>query len=208
METSMSIRRIARTGALLALLVAGAAGAGESMRCGSRLVAEGDSAAKLLGVCGEPALRDAWQPPAGYSLGALAEVEQWTYNFGPQQLLRVVRLRRGRIDRIESEGYGFHAGSTRYCSASNAIAPGMTKYRLLSRCGEPLTRTVSHRLLRHRPRLPGGHHDYYPGDYGALEPVYREEWTYNFGSSKLMRLVILDNGVVSDVRTGERGFDR
>lgn len=209
METSMSIRSAARIGCgLLLLCLADVAVAGESMRCGSRLVAEGDSAAKLIGVCGEPALRETWQAPGGYALGALAAVEQWTYNFGSQKLLRVVRLRQGRIERIDSEGYGFAVESARDCSPATAIGAGMSKYRLLSRCGEPLTRTVSHPLLRRPPRVYGGLHDGDAGVYGALEPVFREEWTYNFGSSKLMRIVILDNGVVSDVRTGERGFDR
>jgi hypothetical protein len=207
-KPSMSIRRGVRIGCgLLLLALAGPAVAADSMRCGSRLVATGDSAAKLLGVCGEPALRDAWQAPGGYGLGTLAEVEEWTYNFGPQQLLRLVRLRQGRIERIEAEGYGFHASGRRDCSPSTAIARGMSKYRLLTHCGEPLTRIVSHRLLRRPPRYYGGGFGYHAGDH-VLEAVHREEWTYNFGSSKLMRLVTLDNGVVSDVRTGERGFDR
>lgn len=190
---------------LLLLCAAGTAQAGEAMRCGSRLVAEGDTAAKLLGVCGEPDLRDAWLI-AGHAPGLLAETEEWTYNFGPQKLLRVVRLRQGRIDRISSEGYGFNEAAPRDCSASAAIAPGMSKYRLLARCGEPLTRTTSH-LLLHRPArvYGGGLRDEYLGA-GGLEPVYREEWTYNFGSSRLMRIVTLDNGRVSELRFGERGF--
>lgn len=206
MEPSMSLGLGARmAGGVLLWLCADGAWAAESMRCGSRLVAEGDSAAKLLAVCGEPDLRDSWQAP-GFAPGLLAETEQWTYNFGSQKLLRLVRLRQGRIERMDSEGYGFALPATRDCSAAAAIVPGMSKYRLLARCGEPLLRTGTHLLLERPPRHYGGGFAY--SRPSGLEAVYREEWTYNLGSSRLMRVVVLDNGRVGEVRTGERGFDR
>ena len=43
--------------------------------------------------------------------------------------------------------------------------------------------------------------------YGAWETVYREEWVYNFGAARFMRIVHLDNGRVTDVEFGGRGFD-
>lgn len=195
---------------LLVILLLGfgaVAEASGSLRCGSRLVSTGDSAASLIGTCGEPDLRDAWSPGGAYGPGALAGVEQWTYNFGSGQLLRVIQLRQGRIERIEAEGYGFPVQTPRDCSAVAAIAPGMSKYRLLSRCGAPLTRVADHRLIHPSPRYAGDPHFQLRHRTDVLVPVYREEWTYNFGSSKLLRIVILDNGSVSDVRTGERGFD-
>lgn len=193
--------------AVLLLSFGALAEASGSLRCGSRLVSAGDSAASLLGACGEPALRDAWRGGGVYGAGALAGVEQWTYNFGSGQLLRVVELRQGRIERIDSEGYGFPDPSRRDCSAAAAITAGMTKYRLLSRCGAPLTRVADHRLIHAQPRYAGDAQFRLRNRPDVLVPVYREEWTYNFGSSKLLRIVILDNGSVSDVRTGERGFD-
>ncbi len=162
-------------------------------------------AASLLGACGEPALRDAWSPATAYGPGALAGVEQWTYNFGSSQLLRVVRLRQGRIERIDSEGYGFPREAPRDCSASAAIFRGMSKYRLLARCGEPLTRTADHLLAPAYPEHRHWGHRGYRDDY--VEAVYREEWTYNFGSAKLLRIITLDNGKVTDVQTGARGFN-
>ncbi|HEY0973929.1 MAG TPA: DUF2845 domain-containing protein [Solimonas sp.] len=179
--------------------------ASNSIRCGSRLVAVGDSAAQLIGACGEPALRDAWDSGAvGY--GAIAGIEQWTYNFGAGQLLRVVQLRQGVIQRIDAEGYGFHAADARRdCSAAAAIGPGMSKYRLLARCGAPLTRVADHRLVYPQARVAGS--DWLRQRPNALIAVYREEWTYNFGGSKLMRIVTLDNGSVSELRMGPRGFD-
>lgn len=177
------------------------AGAAGSLRCGSRLVSEGDRAADLLAACGEPAFRDAWgQPQPGGNI--LADTEEWTYNFGPHQLLRVLRLRNGRIVGIDTDGYGFYGGADRRCD-SGELVPGLSKFRLLTRCGEPLTRKSIGLLRplgpRGRPLPPAYRH--------AYEAVYREEWVYNFGSRYLMRILTLEDGRIVDVENGGRGFD-
>ncbi len=180
--------------------------AGASIRCGSKLVSEGMLSAELLAICGEPDFRDVWAPPGGTVPGYVAPTEEWTYNLGSSQLLRVLRIRNGRIDRISTEGYGFAPRGRPTCSAGD-ITVGDSKYRLLERCGEPLTRTADYVLYsepRHNRRYRSDLRDY--GNSGA--PVFREEWIYNFGANKLMRIVRLENGRVTDVETGRRGFDR
>lgn len=183
---------------LLAVLPAEAAGA---MRCGSRLVAEGDRAADLIATCGEPAYRDvrSWRQPNG---NTLADVEEWYYNFGPSQLLRVVRLRNGRIVSIDADGYGYYESPRRNCDTT-ALVPGLSKFRLLEMCGEPLTRR-SVQVLR---QLDDGWRRYPPGYGDHYEAVHREEWVYNFGSSNLMRILTIEDGRIVDVESGSRGFD-
>jgi len=177
------------------------AGAAGSLRCGSRLVSEGDRAADLLAACGEPAFRDAWgQPQPGGNI--LADTEEWTYNFGPHQLLRVLRLRNGRIVEIGSDGYGFYESGGRRCEAAGLVA-GLSKFRLLRACGEPLTRK-SFGLLR--PLGPAGR-PLPPSHRNAYEAVYREEWVYNFGSRYLMRILTIEDGRIVNVENGGRGFD-
>ena len=34
-------------------------------------------------------------------------IEEWTYNFGPHQLMRVVRLENGYVADIKHLGYGY-----------------------------------------------------------------------------------------------------
>jgi hypothetical protein len=41
---------------------------------------------------------------------------------------------------------------------------------------------------------------------GFINDVVVEEWTYNFGRLKLMRVVRIENGVVAEIRTLGRGF--
>ena len=91
-----------------------------AFNCGQRLVHEGDSAYDVRAKCGEPAdiqthniLR---QPVVWYhghpllaAPGSLVEVpvEIWTYNFGPNKLMRRLRFVDGELQDIETLGYGY-----------------------------------------------------------------------------------------------------
>lgn len=187
-----------------------AAQAGDTMRCGSRLVSVEARAAELLAICGEPAYRDVWSAQA-LAPGAVAEQEEWTYNFGSQQLLRVVRLRNARVVDIASDGYGFTEPepARRRCSPEQ-LSEGMSKYRLLMACGAPLTRTLAQQTLQpYRPRYRDGD----PGgawlrNGGPVIEVFREEWVYDFGPNVFMRVLSLENGRVTQIQNGERGRAR
>lgn len=180
--------------------------AGDSLRCGSRLIAVEALAAEILGACGEPTFRDAFSYGGDPGSNVIADDEQWIYDFGPNQLLRVLKIRNGRLIDIESDGYGFAAPKERRCT-SNEIAEGLSKYRLLRVCGQPLTRRNLGRVQSLQRRPHDGLRGY--GRSRALFPVevYREEWVYNLGSRYLLRVVTLEDGMVSDVQNGDRGFD-
>ena len=92
----------------------------DNMRCGNRLLGNGDPRAKVRQLCGEPAdiqtqsiLR---RPTFNFGGRILAygdgyvevPVEIWTYNFGPYKLMRQVRFVDGIVEEIETLGYGYH----------------------------------------------------------------------------------------------------
>lgn len=180
--------------------------ASDALRCGSRIVSVEAHAAEVLAACGEPAFRDVYARAGSDHAGEIADHEQWTYNFGRNQLLQVLRLRNGRLVDIRTDGYGFPVAAARRCDAS-ILVEGLSKYRLLSHCGEPLTR----RALGFRVALQPRHRQRYGGwstTRGQVPvEVYREEWVYNFGSQQFLRILTLDDGVVSEVQNGERGFN-
>jgi hypothetical protein len=74
------------------------------------------------------------------------------------------------------------------------ISPGDHSSKVLQFCGEP--DAVQSRLAQ-RSFVADVGHVFIPG---FVEDVWIEEWTYNFGSHRLMRLVRLENGVVADIR--------
>ena len=191
---------------LIALLGSANSWAGDSMRCGQRLVTVGASAADVLSACGEPHFRDVQSLGRERAPGFIHDAEQWTYNFGPNKLLHVLHLRQGRLSKIETEGYGFLAGSPGRCDP-HSIIEGLTKFELLERCGPPFTQrdvgfvTALRPARRWRMGSFSGSRGHYPVE------VYREEWTYNFGSRYFLRIVTLEDGSVARVENGDRGFN-
>lgn len=102
--------------------------AAASLRCGARLITEGDPREKLLQECGPPSDVSSWQeerweafeapPPPRlyrgferrrgvYGVRRIVQVEQWTYNRGPSRFIDVVRIEDGFVRRIQSGGYGY-----------------------------------------------------------------------------------------------------
>ncbi len=98
------------------LLGPGEAGA---LRCEHKLITEGDLSVEVKRYCGEPVAvssryalrtfvsRRGRVPFPGYGFTAEVLVEEWTYNFGPRRLMRVIRIEDGVVVDIEPLGYGF-----------------------------------------------------------------------------------------------------
>ena len=107
---------------LLALFAIGPARA-DGFRCGTKLVVEGSTRGEVLARCGEPTdvehraiLRRPtfWRHGRPHYLSdTLVEVplELWTYNLGPNKLMRRLRLEDGVVVEIETLGYGYHPGA-------------------------------------------------------------------------------------------------
>jgi hypothetical protein len=104
--------------AILGLLLAPSLLFAESIRCGSGLIIKGSTSADLLEYCGKPAQVTKNGTVNGlvgntYTAGGITnqatgdfEVETWTYDFGPNQLMERVRIENGIVVQIDSLGYG------------------------------------------------------------------------------------------------------
>jgi hypothetical protein len=112
-------------GLLLSLALTGSAAA-DGMRCGTRLVSDGDTTYQVRNLCGAPdqavqrtELRTVSQWVDGPCLyrgqvrcGSMVQytvqvqVDEWLYDFGPHQLLRTLVFEDGRLIRLVTGGYG------------------------------------------------------------------------------------------------------
>lgn len=102
---------------VLALTLLAASLPAHAFRCGTRIIARGDHVTKLLEFCGEPTnvqSRYAQRSFVGnygrVFIPSYAEevlIEEWTYNLGPYQLMRTVRLENGVVREIRNHGYGY-----------------------------------------------------------------------------------------------------
>jgi hypothetical protein len=110
--------------AAMLLSSAPAAPSDDTMRCGTRLVSEGDGKDKVRTLCGEPTsislagyvggpgyFPNYYNGPIDYSYAwpgwTALPVEIWTYNFGPSKLLRKLRFVGDELDEIRTDGYGY-----------------------------------------------------------------------------------------------------
>lgn len=88
------------------------------MRCGSRLIEVGESAAAVRAFCGDPAavqhsfmVNGATVRVGGgarSSVGTETPVETWTYNRGPNRLMVRIRIVDGKVVAIKTlNEYGY-----------------------------------------------------------------------------------------------------
>ncbi len=203
---------------VLALLPAGARAGGSesSIRCAGGLVSVGDATIDLLGRCGAPTLRevvayDGGVATLGPQRGAYnaATSERWTYDFGPQQFVMVVKVEGGKVSAVErgtNRGYARAEEDTRppipraACDSSE-VRVGLSKLDLLARCGDPALMEMRKEGLA------------FGGSRGSLllsneAPRDVEVWTYDFGPQQLVRFAILADGVVVRVDTGGHGYSQ
>ena len=113
---------------LLFILAGASAASAQAMRCGSRLISEGDPLDKVVNECGQPTSVDSWEeerydyfdrlPPANqyrdferygnaYRVKIHVRVELWIYNHGSSRFMDYVRLENGIVRRVYSGGYGY-----------------------------------------------------------------------------------------------------
>ena len=101
--------------AIAGLALSGAATA-DSMRCGSKLMTDGDPSDKVLAYCGEPASIERREILRGYGYhrgltvhsAYEVSVEMWTYNFGPHKLMYRLRFEDGLLVDVDTLSHGYN----------------------------------------------------------------------------------------------------
>lgn len=98
----------AKQGIAVALLLLGFVSAvhADSYRCGRKLVRTGDSASRVLSLCGEPEARQRGAAASGSprDSGGRGRVELWFYRRSSRSLEHVITIRDGQVLSIEVVG--------------------------------------------------------------------------------------------------------
>lgn len=156
-------------------------------RCQGRIVDQGDSEARVARLCGPPALTDSFivRLYPGYAIARRVDV--WYYNPGPGSFVRRLRFNNGRLQGIQTQGYGFSTLPQGQCDLDRLHA-GMSEFELLVRCGKPARRNFN---------VP-------PGAYGLsapVSPLRLQEWFYVPVDNRPGLDITLVGGQVADIET-------
>lgn len=177
-----------------------------TLDCGSRTVSAGESRVDVLMACGEPDTKESRQEELiDKGDGSLKQktiiiVEEWTYNFGPSQFMRIVTLRNGKVADIRVGDYGSSKSnkpekpefSDRIVSLGDSMSDVTMKW------GEPTWKDT--RQEEFKEKLGIGQE--------RKTIVTTEEWTYNFGTNRFVRILTFKNSNLVDIRTGGYGYDK
>ncbi len=171
-----------------------------SFRCGTKLVTNGNTKAEVFRKCGEPSWRQDYTQEwfAGHEHDLLTvkivATEQWTYNLGPQKLMRHLTFKNGTLVSIQTGDYGFiRKTPERHCRPED-LTLKLSTTEVLSRCSEPYFRDT--RQDRRVTILDGAR---------VITSITIDEWTYDFGPTHFMRILTFENGELVDIRMGEKG---
>lgn len=178
--------------ALSAILLAVSVPA-HALRCGGRIVSDGDRDFQVSARCGEPFWTDSYQGVdvlrQGLHAQRLREVrwDIWYYNFGPRALMHRLIFVDGVLNRSETLGYGFNTIGAN-CNP-NAGFTGLSAGEVVARCGEPGSRRRFDDTVVQRPQRHVEH----------WRDERREEWIYDVGANQYLRSLKLLNGRVTAV---------
>ncbi|MBT0666504.1 DUF2845 domain-containing protein [Geobacter pelophilus] len=84
----------------------------DTLRCGAAIISIGSTAGEVLNKCGEPASgsqREAVTINGNrqYRTIITNDIEDWIFNFGPNQFQYQITLKNGRVRHIQSLGKGY-----------------------------------------------------------------------------------------------------
>ncbi len=195
--------RLFRSWIVILILISGSAGTALAFRCSGRIISEGMKKPEVLHLCGEPDWRDTFQIEkfARYSHDdwhkTYTSVEDWLYNPGPTGLIRILRFEDSELERIRTAGYGYIENTRAGQSLDlNEVSEGDTKPEVIADWGPPdeTDTYMEERIFRK-----------YRGKVMTVQ-IQVSDWTYNPGPTGLLRHLRFENGKLTDIETGERGY--
>lgn len=102
------MRQLTEIGVFILALLCSVAAFG--LRCGNDLVMLGDSAARIEQICGVPTSKVPLfeeKRIVNNREVTISQEEKWTYNFGPQDFLYVLRFVNDKLAAVDTDGYGY-----------------------------------------------------------------------------------------------------
>ena len=177
-----------------------------TLACKSGTVFVEDARADVLQKCGEPDSKNSRQEEVSERLDSSTKrklfitIEEWTYNFGPGYFMTMVTLKNGKVAEIQDGDYGYRKvpqPAPREFS-DRIVSIGDSQSEVLGKWGEPVGKNSHQEELKER-RANGQRSTVF---------VTVDEWTYNLGPDRFMRIITFNDGRVKEIETGSYGYER
>lgn len=101
------------------------------------------------------------------------------------------------------------ASDTDFWCDGGIVSTGDRKFEVFTKCGEPTWRDMrfEKRLKRDffRELFPPRERERYREPFLVEEFVEIEEWVYNFGTTRFIRFLTFENGILVSIETGGYG---
>jgi hypothetical protein len=177
----------------------------ESVECSRGTVFIDDSRADVLRKCSEPAWTESHQEEkverldSATKLKQFINVEEWTYNFGPSRFMRIITLENGKVTNIRTGDYGYIKDEKPPQSgfSDRILSIGESTGEVIAKWGEPTWRDTRQEELKEQ----------LPDKTFRMITITIDEWTYNLGPSRFMRILTFKNGKLTDIKTGDYGYN-
>lgn len=163
-----------------------------TLRCDGRLVAVEDRDFQLRETCGDPFHVERWAELISHGIGPDSALtrqivyEDWFFDFGSNRFLQRVRLREGRVVRIDSLRLRGRSQPLSVCRGGE-LRRGLTSGELLRLCGAPEFREDLDEALRLGQ----------PPDESWV-PTRRERWIYRLPNGRLS-VMSMQHGVLQRI---------
>jgi hypothetical protein len=175
--------------------------------CKGQTVNIGETMNEVTAKCGEAAFKEqrtvTVEETTTEGTGATAKtttttttIDEWTYDFGPEELIQSYRFEKGILKDISSRGFGpTHDFTIDPCRNGAALTVGDSTVETYVKCGEPIAKEkLKNKVIE--------------SEYGVIKrrttvPVV--EWTYRYGRDLPGYTITFENGVAVDIRTREFG---
>lgn len=203
MEMTETFKR--RLGIYLAMLTFAAllvAGNAMGLPCKGRIVNTGDTKEEVASKCGEAMFKEQREVKqettdgSGASSSTTTTIDQWAFDFGPDDLMQSYRFENGKLVEIASIGYGRLPDATvDTCRNGELLAVGDSSLEAFLKCGEPLAK--EQQVDKVIKTTSGGE------TRRTTVPVI--EWTYRYGPDLSGYTLKIENGRVMEIRAREFG---
>jgi hypothetical protein len=166
--------------------------------CGNTLVTEGNSTAEVSLKCGAPTWIEQHEDIMIDDIDPYNKrrktiiTEEWTYNFGKNSWLYLLRFKNGILKVIETRGYGYEQDEAfDRCDNGRNISVGETTAEVTMKCGEPFHRSYREDAIR---TTSGFNSDQIT--YKAIK-----DWTYDFRPNGWIYFLRFENGILVNIET-------